>query len=155
MYRLEKIDTVGMDEFFKAHIKYLVEDEIITDKEDIEYFSSETKYRQVIRELMQKPSPIEAFWIYQGNEKIGATHFKVYHLTDGECFILDFWIFPEYRNQGRGTKAFECLEAYARDKGATYFKLNSEKADSIKFWKRLGFVYEGKDEEGMNLYIKH
>lgn len=154
MYQLEKIDAEEMNDFFEAHLQYLVEDEMITTQEDIDYFSSEDEYRQIIRDLMKKPSPVEVFWIQKEGVRIGATHFKIYHLTDGECFILDFWIFPEYRNQGFGKEAFLYLEEYGISKGAKYFKLNSMKADSIRFWNRLGFIYGGKDEDEMDIYIK-
>ena len=34
------------------------------------------------------------------------------------------------------------------------YELNSEKENSIRFWKAMGFVENGKDEEDMLLLIK-
>ena len=93
------------------------------------------------------------YFIYNSN-RIGAAQFITYKSEDGKCFILDFWVFPEYRGGGTGHRCFEALEQYAREDGAVYFALNSTKEDSIRFWKSLGFMENGTDEYGMQLFTK-
>lgn len=46
------------------------------------------------------------------------------------------------------------LEQYTKQDGAVYYEINSTKEDSVRFWKTLGFVENGKDEYDMPLYIK-
>ena len=53
-----------------------------------------------------------------------------------------------------GHRCFEAFEKYARLDGAEYYELNAEKENSIRFWKSLGFVENGKDEYDMLLLIK-
>ena len=38
--------------------------------------------------------------------------------------------------------------------GAKYYEINSTKEGSIRFWKSLGFVENGKDEYDMLLLVK-
>lgn len=68
----------------------------------------------------------------------------IYTSEDGKCFILDFWIYPEYRNPKKGKLAYEILEQYTKSIGASYYELNSEKANSIPFWKLMALLKRGK-----------
>ena len=63
-------------------------------------------------------------------------------------------LFPPYRGGGTGHRCYEALEAYTRADGARYYELNSEKEASVRFWKSIGFVDNGRDEYGMPLLIK-
>ena len=87
-------------------------------------------------------------------ERIGAASYCTDRSGDGKCFIMDFWVFPPYRGGGTGHRCYEALEAYTRADGARYYELNSEKEASVRFWKSIGFVDNGRDEYGMPLLIK-
>lgn len=87
-------------------------------------------------------------------KKIGAVSYCIYQSEDGKCFILDYWVFPEFRGNGTGHRCFEALEKHTKLNGAVYYELNSFKENSIRFWKSLGFIENGKDEQGMLLFIK-
>ena len=50
---IEEIPVSNIDDFWKIHIKYLVDDDIISDEEDIDYFSGE-EYRGIIKEHMER-----------------------------------------------------------------------------------------------------
>ncbi len=153
--RIEEIPVERMDEFWDLHFRYLVDDGIITDEEDKEYFSGE-EYREIIRGNMERNTDRHhMIWFRNGDKKIGAAQYNTYASADGECFILDFWVFPEYRNRGLGHKCFEALERYTKKDGAVYYQINSEKEDSVRFWKSLGFVENGKDEYDAPLFIKN
>jgi len=154
MITIEEIPVDRIDEFWEKHIRYLVEDHIITDDEDIEYFSG-SEYRDVIKShMLRNTDRHHMIYFLQNGERIGAAQFTTYKSEDGKCFILDFWVFPEFRGGGTGHRCFEALERYAREDGAVYFEINSEKEDSIRFWKSLGFKENGIDEYGMKLFIK-
>ena len=63
-------------------------------------------------------------------------------------------MFPEHRGNGTGHACFEALEKYTKSDGAIYYELNSMKDDSIRFWKSIGFVENGRDEYDMPLFVK-
>ena len=154
MIRIEEIPVDRIDEFWNVHIKYLVDDEIITDQEDIDYFKGE-EYRGILKNHMVRDIDKQHMvYFVQGEQRIGAASYCTYQSEDGKCFILDYWIFPECRGNGTGHKCFEALEQYTKMDGAKYYELNSTKENSIRFWKSLGFVENGKDEYDMLLLEK-
>lgn len=51
MIDIREISAKDINLFWEKHIKYLIEDEIITDKEDIEYFLS-SEYRDFLENCM-------------------------------------------------------------------------------------------------------
>ena len=154
MIRIEEIPVEKIDEFWDMHIKYLVDDEIISDEEDIAYFKGE-EYRNILKKhMMRDVDKHHMVYFVRDGERIGAASYCTYQSEDGKCFILDYWVFSECRGNGTGHKCFTALEQYTKADGAKYYELNSEKEDSIRFWKSIGFVENGKDEEDMLLFIK-
>ena len=151
---IEEIPVSGLEEFWTEHIRYLTEDGIITDPEDIEYFSGD-EYRDIIREHMQRDTDRHHMvWFKKDGTRIGAASYCIYQSEDGKCFILDFWVFPKFRNNGNGRLCFETLEEVTKKDGAGYYQINSTKEDSVRFWKSLGFIEDGTDEWDMPLYTK-
>ena len=154
MIGIEEIPVSRIGEFWERHIAYLTSDGIITDEEDIEYFSGD-EYRSVIEQHMLRDNDRHHLvWFVRDGERIGAASYCTYSGEGGKCFILDFWVFPEYRGDGTGHRCFEALERYTREDGALYYELNSEKEGSVRFWRSLGFSENGADEYGMPLYIR-
>ena len=154
MIRIEEIPLERIDDFWEIHLRYLVDDMIIEDQDDIDYFSGD-EYRGVISAHMARPTDRHHMvYFVEGSNRIGAAQFCTYQSEDGKCFILDFWVFPEYRGGGAGHRCFEALEAFTRADGATYYEINSEKEASIRFWQSLGFVERGRDEYDMPLFTK-
>lgn len=154
MIRIEEIPVERIDEFWNVHIKYLVDDEIITDQEDIDYFKGE-EYRGILKNHMVRDIDKQHMvYFVRGEQRIGAASYCTYQSEDGKCFILDYWVFPECRGNGTGHKCFEALEQYTKMDGAKYYELNSTKENSIRFWKSLGFVENGKDEYDMLVLVK-
>lgn len=154
MIGIEEVPLEGVSEFWDMHIRYLVEDGIISDEEDIAYFAGE-EYRGILEDHMVR-SPDRQHMVYfrKGGERIGAASYCTYQSEDGKCFILDYWVFPQFRGNGTGHGCFEALERHTKADGATYYELNSTKEDSIRFWKSLGFVETGTDEHGMPLLVR-
>jgi GNAT superfamily N-acetyltransferase len=154
MIQIEEIKTDELAGFWDSHIKYLVDDDIIADQEDIEYFSGR-EYRGILEaHMIRSLDKHHMVYFIREGERIGAASFCTYQSEDGKCFILDYWVFPEHRGNGAGHLCFEALEQYTKEDGANYYELNSEKEDSIRFWKSLGFVENGRDEYDMLLMIK-
>lgn len=153
MIKVEEMPVERIDEFWQLHIKYLVDDEIVSDKEDIDYFSG-NEYRSIIKaHMLRENDKHHMIYFIRDNTRIGAAQYNTYQSEDGKCFILDFWVFPEYRGNGTGHDCFRCLEKYTKSDGAKYFEINSCKDDSIRFWKSLGFVENGVDEYDEKLFI--
>lgn len=154
MIRIEEIPIEKIDEFWNIHIRYLIDDGIITDEEDVDYFKGE-EYRGILKNHMVRDVDKQhMIYFIQDEQRIGAASYCTYQSEDGKCFILDYWVFPEYRGDGTGHKCFEVLEQYTKMDGAKYYELNSTKENSIRFWKSLGFVENGKDEYDMLLLGK-
>lgn len=151
---IEEIPVERIDEFWKIHLEYLIRDEIISDDEDKAYFQSD-EYRSLIRSHMIREIDKHhlIYFIYNG-EKIGAAQFNTYQSEDGKCFILDFWVFPEYRGSGVGHQCFSALEEYTKRDGALYYELNCEREIAKRFWYDNGFIDNGVDEYDMPLMIK-
>ena len=154
MISIEEIPAERINEFWEIHIRYLVEDGIISDEEDIDYFTGE-EYRGILENHMIRGTDQQHMvYFCRDGERIGAASYCTYQSEDGKCFILDFWVFPQFRGNGTGHRCFEVLEQYTKADGATYYELNSEKEDSSRFWKSIGFVENGKDEYDMLLLVK-
>ncbi|MBQ9593899.1 MAG: GNAT family N-acetyltransferase [Lachnospiraceae bacterium] len=154
MIELEEIPVERIAEFWELHMRYLVDDGIIAEEEDKEYFSGR-EYRGILEEHMRRDTDRHHMvYFRRDGERIGAASYCIYQSEDGKCFILDFWVFPEFRGNGTGHRCFEALQAYAEADGAKYYELNSEKEDSVRFWKSLGFAEHGRDEYDMPLLVK-
>jgi len=154
MIEIEEIPVERINEFWERHIKYLVEDGIITEQQDFEYFSG-PQYRDTIKSFMLRNTDrLHMVYFLRNSIRIGAAQFVTFKSEDGKCFILDFWVFPEFRGGGTGHHCFEALESYVKKDGAAYFEINCEKEASVRFWKSLGFTENGMDEYGMPLFIR-
>ena len=152
--RIEEIPVERIDEFWQLHYRYLVDDGIIEDEEDKEYFEG-PEYRDVIRAHMQRPMDTHHMvWFVRDDVRIGAAQYCTYRGEDGKCFLMDFWVFPEYRGKGTGHQCFEALKGYTTADGALYYEINCEKEDAKRFWMSLGFEDNGVDEYDMPLMIK-
>lgn len=154
MITIEEIPVEKIDEFWKIHFEYLIRDEIVTDDEYKEYFQSE-EYRGLIRShMIREQDKHHLIYFIQTNVQIGAAQFNTYQSEDGKCFILDFWVFPEFRGNGTGHRCFRALEEYTKKAGAIYYELNCDRAKAQRFWHDNGFIHKGVDEFDMPLMIK-
>ena len=155
MIQIKEILPNDINEFWDAHIKYLIDDKIIFDEEDISYFSG-SEYRGILEDhMLRDPDKQHMVYFYQSVKRIGAASYCTFQSEDGKCFILDYWVFPEFRGKGTGHQCFEALKSYTKQDGAKYYQLNSTKEASIRFWKSLGFVEDSTDEYGDPLFVYH
>lgn len=152
--QIEEIPVERIGEFWEIHIQYLLQDGIITDEEDKAYFQSD-EYRDVIKAYMLRPmDKHHMVYFVRAGVRIGAAQYNTYQSEDGKCFILDYWVFPEFRGNGTGHRCFEALEAYTKADGAVYYELNCTQKNAYRFWKSLGFADNGMDEYEMALMIR-
>ena len=154
MIQIEEIPVEHIEEFWKIHIRYLIDDGIITDEEDIEYFQS-AEYRDIVKAHMIRPADTHhMIYFVRNGVRIGAAQYNTYHSEDGKCFILDFWVFNEFRGNGTGHQCFDALQQYTKADGACYYEQNCTKENAHRFWQSLGFVDCGVDEYGMPLMVR-
>lgn len=154
MINIKEISVDNIDEFWALHLRYLTQDGIIDDAEDIAYFSGD-EYRSIIKaHMIRETDKHHMVYFVENNEKIGAAQYNTYQSEDGKCFILDFWVFEPFRGNGTGHRCFYALEDYTKADGAVYYELNSQKDASVHFWKSLGFTESGRDEYGMSVFTK-
>ena len=154
MISIEEIAVENIEEFWELHLRYLIDDGIVEDEEDIAYFSGD-EYRGIIKaHMIKETDKHHMVYFVDGNVRIGAAQYNIYQSENGKCFILDFWVFAEFRGNGTGHRCFYALEEYMKLDGAKYYEINSQKENSIRFWKSIGFEENGKDEYDMPVFIK-
>lgn len=155
MIQIEELSLSDLPDFWQLHLAYLIDDGIICDEEDRVYFSG-SEYRGIIeRNMTRDKDRHHIAYFFRDGKRIGAVSYCIYQSEGGKCFILDYWVFPRFRGGGTGHRCFEALERYTRSQGARYCELNAAKEDAIRFWKSLGFVEAGIDEDGLPLFIRH
>ena len=154
MITIQEIPVEEIETFWDIHFQYLVEDEIITSEEDKEYFQS-SEYRGILKGQMSCDIDRHHMaYFVRGGIRIGACQYRTFQSSDGECFIMDLWVFPEYRGNGTGHDCFHALLEHTKNDGALYYVINYTKEDSHRFWLSLGFADNGTDEYGGRLMIK-
>lgn len=153
MIFIQEIPVSKINEYWDIQFQYLVNDGFITTEEEKKYFQS-AEYRDVLQSHMLRTDTQHMVYFVRDGVKIGASQYCTYKSEDGKCFILDFWVFPEYRGNGTGHKCFQTLMEYTKNDGAMYYAMNYAKEDSHRFWASLGFSDNGIDEYGLPLMIK-
>ena len=152
--RIEEIPVEQTKEFWELHYRYLIEDGIIEDEEDKEYFAG-PEYRDVIQAHMERTvDKHHMVWFVREGLRIGAAQYCTYTSEDGKCFLMDFWVFPEHRGMGTGHRCFEVLDGYVKNDGGLYYEINCEKENAHRFWCSLGFRDNGVDEYDMPLMVR-
>ena len=106
MIKIQEIPVEHINDFWEIHIRYLIDDKIIVDKEDIDYFSG-NEYRNTLKTLMNRePDKLHMIYFIRDRLKIGASSYCIYKSENGKCFILDYWIFPKFRDNQTGHQCF-------------------------------------------------
>ncbi len=122
-------------------------------EDNIRYFFS-PEYRAIIENRCSRETD-RAYKVFFecGVKRIGFCLYCTYLSEDAKCFIIDYCIFPEYRNQGLGKACFHALREKTRAEGAVFYELNTHNKRAMRFWESLGFRYNGYDSRGSILLL--
>ena len=153
MILIKEVSKDNMPKYWNLHWEYLNRDifphESLCDKsndEDREYFKSKA-YGGVLESYMDRtPDKAHFIYFYKNNLHIGCSQYVTYKSEDGKCFILDFWVFPEYRGNSLGHECYYALKNYVKEDGGKYFAINISNHRNHNFWSSIGFDDNGFDE---------
>lgn len=113
-------------------------DEITED--DIKWFFSKEYKDHIMMLFEQKDDHLYIVLIKKDKCNIGFMTYIIYNAEDGKCFVLDYCIYPQFRNKGIGKKAYYLLEKDFINRGATYIDLNISNTNNERFWNGNGFL---------------
>ena len=145
--------------FWELRNKYISEDILpcATFKpatpEDWEWFFSHEYKRQIMKLFNHETYTLRFVFLQKENIILGFCSYIIYGSEDGKCFILEFCVDKNHRNNGIGKLFFELIEAQALGEGAIYFALNLSNENNERFWIRNGFIKECRDENDADVYI--
>lgn len=124
------------------------------DQEDLEYFLGEA-YHDQIMQCFRRPQDRCFFLFFQRNaQEIGFAMPVIFSSEDGKCFIMEYCIYPPFREKGLGKECARVLLHWAREHGARYAELNYDgSARRRHFWEAVGFRDNGADEWGERLML--
>lgn len=109
MIGIEEISVDEVGAFWDLHIKYLLDDGIIQDEEDIEYFSG-GEYRNILEEHMVREQDRHHMAYFVRNEtRIGAVSYCIYRQEGGKCF---FWTTGCSRNTEETARDTDVLKPW-------------------------------------------
>ena len=99
---------------------------------------------------------------YDGDALIGFLYGKVDHpehrgyIKPGYGYIMEFYVRPEYRRKGYGTKLYQRMEELFRNDGTSRLYLTTGTKTGIPFWRAMGFSPTGEicPENQMEIYEK-
>lgn len=122
--------------------------------EEAECFLSPDYHRRIDAFCLRPVNPGRRVFFLLDGQEIGFALYCVYQSEDGKCFVVNFCVYPDFRSQGLGKRCFAALEEQVRREGGRYFELNTYSRRVGRFWKSLGFAYNGYDEEGTILLCR-
>lgn len=127
----------------------------LKDEEDLAYFLDDTKYRNQIQKLHDRPQDrCHYLFFCSGGHEIGFAMMVIYNTEDGKCFLMEFCVYPQFRGGGMGKQCAKAFLEWAAERGASYTELNySRSKQRFRFWNSLGFLPNGTDEWGEPLMM--
>lgn len=124
-------------------------------EEDRAYFLDDSQYRAAVQRIHDREGDRCYYLLFQREGRdIGFALTALYPSEDGKCFVMEFCVLPEFRGGGTGTACARLLLDWAADRGAQYGELNAADPRRIRFWSRLGFRPNGRDEWGEPLMLR-
>lgn len=124
-------------------------------EEDRAYFLDDSQYRAAVQRIHDREGDRCYYLLFRREGRdIGFALTALYPSEDGKCFVMEFCVLPEFRGGGTGTACARLLLDWAADQGAQYGELNAADPRRIRFWSRLGFRPNGRDEWGEPLMLR-
>ncbi len=135
---IEEIPVEGRGEFWDLHMKYLVEDGIIEDEEDVEYFSGE-EYRGILQaHMLREKDRHNMVWFCRGEERIGAASYCTYRSEHGKCFVMDFWVYRRIGETAPGTAVLRRWSSTRRRTGRSIMRSTARRRNRSGSGSRWG-----------------
>lgn len=123
-------------------------------QEEVDWYFSQA-YRDHLMALhARETDPMHIVFLMQEEQVVGFCNYVTYLSEDGKCFIVDYSIDKAHRGKRLGEQFFALLDAHTRAAGARYHALNLTNEGNLRFWTRMGFVPEGQDEHGSDIYVR-
>jgi GNAT superfamily N-acetyltransferase len=150
-----KADVAAFWKLFDSYINELSVNISLGDDFDLDYFYSD-EYRDAIEKLrIRDKNPLRILFINKEEIIIGFLMYVTYFDEDGKCFLMEYYIQPNYRNLGYGKSAYLKAEKYINDEGALYIELTPTNELNERFWSGVGFKKsEDMDEDNKYYYRK-
>ena len=150
-----KADVAAFWKLFDSYINELSVNISLGDDFDLDYFYSD-EYRDAIEELrIRDRNPLRILFINKEEEIIGFLMYVTYFDEEGKCFLMEYYIQPNYRNLGYGKSAYLKAENHINDEGALYIELTPTNESNERFWSSVGFEKsEDMDEDNKYYYRK-
>lgn len=150
---ISEADTAAFwEQLYSYHKRDIFPD---PEDENLKHFLSDTEYRVQIEHVHNRLQDRCYYLFFERNgQDIGFALPAIFTSEDGKCFILEFCIFPDFRDGGTGRECAAVLLEWAKEHGARYAELNYGGDERrLRFWKRVGFVENGVDEWGEPLML--
>ncbi|WMM25646.1 GNAT family N-acetyltransferase [Tissierella sp. MB52-C2] len=149
-----------IDLFWQRRNQYMREDIIPNctlgtpiDEDAEKWFFSREYKNHIMMLFNREEDQLKILFFKINNKYVGFCVYVTYISEDGKCFIVDYCIDLNHRNQGLGKQFFYLLKDHVIEKGAKYFALNLSNENNQKFWKSLGFEKGSADEFGNDIYF--
>lgn len=148
-----KSDVVTFWKLFDNYINELSLNASLGDEFDLDYFYSD-EYREAIEKLrIRCTNALRIFFINKEEIIIGFLMYVTYFDEGGKCFLMEYYIEPNYRNLGYGKLAYLKAEKHINDEGALYIELTPTNEANERFWSSVGFKKsEDMDEDNKYYY---
>lgn len=108
---------------------------------------------------MQGPKDRHLELCFADSDAIGFLYGKVDredhkgYIKPGYGYIMEFYVEPEYRRKGYGTRMFSRLEDLFRKDGVTQMYLTADPVTGRPFWEAVGFLNTGETSPENQLFI--
>lgn len=148
-------DIARFWKLFDSYINELSIKASLGDEFDLDYFYSD-EYRDAIEKLRTRNiNPLRIFFINKEEITIGFLMYVTYFDKGGKCFLMEYYIEPNYRSLGYGKLVYSKAEKYINNEGALYIELTPTNEANERFWKSVGFSKSmDMDEDNKYFYRK-
>lgn len=146
-----------VETFWKLFDSYINELSLNTsfgDDFDLEYYYSD-EYRGAIEKLRTRyTNPLNILLILNEGITIGFLMYVTYFDEGGKCFLMEYYIEPNFRNIGHGKSVYSMAEKYIYEEGAKYIELTPTNEANERFWRSMGLTKSTDMDEDNKYYYR-
>lgn len=121
----------------------------------ISYLNSEGYKMDTLAVINRDSNPFNVMRIYAEEIIVGFIDYICYVDEDGKCIIGNFYIYPDFGNQGIGTECYRLAEVQLRIAGGKFVEITPEEK-AINLYVRMGYYKTEKvsSDNGLPIYRK-